>query len=124
MKAVLLVSHGSRSAKTKEEVVSLVADLKKRTGVAIFEYAFLEIEHPDIPQGLDSCVAKGASEVVVLLNFLNSGRHVNEDIPEIVRQARQKHPQVRFCMTVPVGQHPQIAELFSDLIQNPASLGY
>ena len=116
MKAVLLISHGSRSAKTKEEVSVLVEDLRKRTGIAIVEYAFLEIESPSIPEGIDLCVAKGASQVIVLLNFLNSGRHVNNDIPDIVRQANEKYPQVGFSITTPVGQHPKIAELFLDLI--------
>ena len=118
MKAVLLISHGSRSAKTKEEVGVLVKDLQKRTGITIFEYAFLEIESPGIPEGIDICVAKGATQVIVLLNFLNSGRHVNNDIPEIVRQAGQKHPHVCFSTTGPVGQHPRVAELFVDLINH------
>ena len=118
MKAVLLISHGSRSAKTKEEVEVLVKDLKQKTGIPIFEYAFLEIEAPDIPQGLDSCVSKGASHVIVLLNFLNSGRHVNQDIPEIVRQAQDRHPHVKFSITAPIGQHQDIARLFCDLISH------
>ena len=117
MKAVLLVSHGSRSAKTKTDVAALVQQLKQETGIAIFEYAFLEIEPPDISQGLDLCISKGASSVTVLLNFLNSGRHVDADIPEIVRQASQKYPQVKFSITSPVGQHPQIAGLFIGLIK-------
>ena len=116
MRAILLVSHGSRSAKTKEEVSALVEDLKKRTGIAIFEYAFLEIERPGIPEGIDICVAKGAAQVIILLNFLNSGRHVDNDIPEIVRRAGEKYPHVRFSITGPVGQHPRVAEFFLDQI--------
>lgn len=118
MQAVLLVSHGSRSAKTKEEVAALVARLKVQTGIPIFEYAFLEIEAPSIPDGIDLCVQKGAASVIVLLNFLNSGRHVNNDIPEIVRQAGIKYPTVKFSISAPVGQHEAIAGLFVDLIKH------
>ena len=53
MKAVLLVSHGSRSSKPKEEVAELVKVLKFKTGVDVFEFAFLEIEDPSIPEGLE-----------------------------------------------------------------------
>jgi sirohydrochlorin ferrochelatase len=84
MKAVLLISHGSHSAKTKQEISSLVQKLRTKTGIGIFEYAFLEIESPSIPEGLQICIDQGATEVLVLLNFLNSGRHVNQDIPMIV----------------------------------------
>ena len=118
MKAVLLVSHGSRSSKTKEEVSELVQALKLKTGISIFEFAFLEIEHPSIPEGIDICVQKGALEVIVLLNFLNSGRHVNDDIPQIVFDAQHKFPHVRLSITQPIGQHSKIIDLFVDLLQH------
>ena len=118
MKAILLVSHGSRSAKTKEEILATLDILRKQVKAAIFEIAFLEIEPPNIPEGINICVSKGATEVIVLLNFLNSGRHVNNDIPEIVRQASVKYPHVHISITTPVGQHPRIVDLFTDLIKN------
>lgn len=118
MKAVLLISHGSRSSKTKQEVVRLIKRLKPLSGVEIFEYAFLEIESPSIPEGIDTCVHQGAMEVTILLNFLNSGRHVDEDIPRILKEVKQKHPNVKFRITSPIGQHPKIDELFVDLLKN------
>jgi sirohydrochlorin ferrochelatase len=63
-------------------------------------------------------VSKGASEVMVVLNFLNSGRHVNDDIPAIVNEAQKKYPGIKFSISKPVGQHAQIPDLFIDLIQN------
>jgi sirohydrochlorin ferrochelatase len=44
MKAILLVSHGSRSPKTKEEISVLVNILRQRLPQDIVEFAFLEIE--------------------------------------------------------------------------------
>ena len=117
MKAVLLISHGSHSAKTKKEIEVLTADLKKKISVPIMSFAFLEIEKPSIPNGISNCVKKGATEIILLLNFLNSGRHVGVDIPNILEEARKKYPSVRFQMTAPVGQHPAIADLFLDLIK-------
>jgi len=118
MKAILLVSHGSRSSTTKEEVAALVETLRKRVKADIFEFAFLELESPSIPEGIDMCAAKGADQIIVLLNFLNSGRHVDTDIPAIVHEAKNKYPRVRFFITTPVGQHAQIADLFADLIHH------
>ena len=71
-----------------------------------------------IPEGIDACIQRGASEVIILLNFLNSGRHVNEDIPKIVEDAKARYSNVHFSITTPVGQHSQIAELFTDLIKH------
>jgi sirohydrochlorin ferrochelatase len=117
-KAVLLVSHGSRSSKTKEEIIILVDSLREHLPEEIIEYAFLEIESPSIPEGIDRCVSQGAAQIVVTLNFLNAGRHVNEDIPAIVHRAQEKYPQIKFILSRPIGQHPQIPNLFIDLINN------
>jgi len=118
MKAILLVSHGSRSPKTKEEISVLAGLIRQRLPGVIVEYAFLEIEAPNIPQGIDQCVSQGATEIVVTLNFLNAGRHVDEDIPAIVLAAQKKYPQFKFTISKPIGQHPQIPNLFIDLINN------
>lgn len=116
MKAVLFVSHGSRFPKAEEEVRGFVEELKRRSGIPIFEYAFLDIAHPSVPEGVDACVRKGAAEIVILLNFLNTGRHVDEDVPYIVDEARAKHPGVIFRITKPIGQHDQIVDLFLHMI--------
>jgi sirohydrochlorin ferrochelatase len=118
MKAILLVSHGSRSPKTKEEITVLVNVLRQRFPSEIVEFAFLEIESPCIPEGIDRCISQGATEIVVTLNFLNAGRHVNEDIPSIVQASIKNHPQIKFTISKPIGQHAQIPNLFIDLINN------
>ena len=118
MKAILLVSHGSRSLKTKEEISFLVNNLRKRLPDQIVEFAFLEIEHPDIPEGIDNCVFQDAKHIIVTLNFLNAGRHVDNDIPAIVDTAQKKYPHIKFSISKPVGQHPQIPDLLIDLIND------
>ena len=118
MKAILLVSHGSRSPKTKKEISDLVDILRQRLPENIVEFAFLEIETPSIPEGIVRCVSQGARDVVVTLNFLNAGRHVDEDIPAIVFAAQKKYPQIKFTLSKPLGQHSQIPNLFIDLINN------
>ena len=117
MKSVLLISHGSHSPKTKQEVVALIKRLKPLCDFEIFEYAFLEIEKPSIPEGIESCVKQGATEVIILSNFLNSGKHVDEDIPRIIRESKMKYLSVDFRITIPVGQHSNITELFLDLLK-------
>ena len=116
MKAVLVVSHGSHSLKTKREVAALIRKLRRQTKIPIVKFAFLEIESPSIPEGIDLCVKKGAKEILITLNFLNSGKHVDEDIPRIIRETKTKYPAMKFKITKPVGQHPKITHLFLDLI--------
>lgn len=116
MKAILLISHGSRSSQTKIEVLELVKQLKELNAADIIEFAFLELENPSIPDGIKICIDKGATQITVLLNFLNSGRHVDVDIPLIVQQARLKFPGISILISKPIGQHPGIVNLFLDLL--------
>ena len=120
MRAALLISHGSHSPKAKKEIIRLVKKIKARSGFEILEYAFLEIAKPTIPQGIDRCVRQGADSITILLNFLNSGKHVDEDIPKLIKKAKTRYPYVDFQATPPVGQHPKIQDLFLDFF-NPRS---
>jgi len=116
MKAILLISHGSRYSQTTQEVQGFTERLKEQSDIAIIKYAFLEIAHPSIPEGIDDCANAGATEIIILLNFLNAGKHVDEDIPRIVDEARGKYPQVTFTITQPIGKHDKIVKLFLDMI--------
>lgn len=115
-KAFLVISHGSHSSKLLEEIKMLVQRLKPIIKYPVGEYAFLEITQPDIPAGIKNCVDQGADEIRILLNFLNSGRHVNQDIPRIVESAQKNYPHVKITISTPVGQHKKIPQLFADLV--------
>ncbi len=122
MRSILLVSHGSKAPQAREEIEALAALLKKRSGVKTVQPAFLEIESPDIPEGIRRCVHQGATEVTILLNFLNSGRHAGDDIPKIIRQARKEHPGVKFQMTKPIGQEDYLVDIFLKLLDDPKDI--
>lgn len=115
--AILFISHGSRSEKTIQEIKNLLLKLREKIDIPIVEFAFLEIEKPSIAEGIDICIDKGADNILILLNFLNAGRHVDTDIPEIIHTSQKKHPHVSIKMSQPIGQHPQIVDLFADLIK-------
>ena len=118
MKSILLVSHGSKAPKAREEIDALARQLKRKSCIAIVQPAFMEIESPNIPEGIRQCVKKSATEIIILLNFLNSGRHASADIPKIVRQARKDHPGVKFRMTKPVGQEDYLVDIFLKLLDD------
>ena len=119
-KAVLIVSHGSKSPQARKEVERLARRLKRETGFPILEIAFLDVEPPTIGEGAEACVRKGASEITVLLNFLNSGNHVLHDVPRVLEATRRRFPAVRWRTTPIIGGHPRITELYADLVKRRA----
>ncbi len=119
MKALLLVAHGSRRKQSNDEVIVLADKLKKNCSnqYSIIHAGFLELAETLIPDGIKKCVDDGATSIVVLPYFLNSGRHVVEDIPNIVEQSRSDYKGV----DIKVAQHLGASELMMDLLISSAN---
>lgn len=116
-RALLVVAHGSRRAESNDEVRQLTDTLR---GVLADEYhrvecAFLELAQPLIPQGIDACVAEGAGEVVVLPYFLSAGRHVTQDIPNIIATSQARHPAIRLRLAPYLGQAVSLVTSLAEL---------
>ena len=119
MKALLLVAHGSRRKQSNDEVVLLAERLKKNCSQQynIIHAGFLELAETLIPDGIKKCADDGATSIIVLPYFLNSGRHVVEDIPNIVEETRPDYPDINII----VAQHLGASELMMDLLISSAN---
>ena len=117
MKSLLLVAHGSRRAESKQEIESVAAALRDRSqdSYSLVQCAFLELAQPSIPQAIDDLVSTGATDIVVLPYFLSAGRHVHEDIPQIIEQKRSQYQQVKIVMTPYLGESSEIIQVLVGL---------
>ncbi|ABB30719.2 cobalamin (vitamin B12) biosynthesis CbiX protein [Geobacter metallireducens RCH3] len=109
--AILLMAHGSRIAEANNAVREIAAMVKEMTGYDIVEVSFREQHLPNIQEGIDACVAKGARRVLLMPYFLFVGAHVQEDLPEEMAQARERYPKVEFAMGPHLGVHRKLAEV-------------
>ena len=100
MNALLIVAHGSRRAQSNDEVAALADTIREKCSedYPIVHAGFLELAEPSIPDGITKCINDGAKNVTVLPYFLNSGRHVVEDVPEMLDQARLQHPDAEISL--------------------------
>ena len=118
--ALLLVAHGSRRQASNDEVrelsEKLTATLQDRFDSNIC--AFLELAEPSIPAGIEQAVNNGASNIVVLPYFLSAGRHVSEDIPAILEEARQRHPEINICLAPYLGMAEQLTGVLSEIARS------
>lgn len=114
-RAVLLVSHGSRSPEARRDVDELVRKIGDLMTDREVSAAFLEIESPSIPDAIHSLVKSGAAEITVALHFLTLGRHAAEDIPRVIRESAQKFRGVRFCLADTLSGHPDFPVIIKDL---------
>jgi sirohydrochlorin ferrochelatase len=122
MKALLLVAHGSRRQQSNDEVDKLAEQLRERCGeeYQIVHSAFLELADTLIPDGIRRCAQEGATEIVVLPYFLNSGRHVVTDIPEEVDSVRDELPGVEIKLASHLGASSVMLDLLVDTAHSTA----
>jgi sirohydrochlorin ferrochelatase len=115
--ALLIIDHGSRMQEANDMLSEVARMVESMSDFTIVHYAHMEIAEPTIQQGFDSCVAAGAVEVIVHPFFLSPGRHSSTDIPKLVAQAAEKHPNVSVQITEPLGLHPKIGELILERVR-------
>jgi len=117
MKALLLIAHGSRRKESNDEVCLLVDKLKANCAdrYGVVHGCFLEIATPLMKEGIELCVKDGATSVVVLPYFLNSGSHVVEDIPNIAKELQLLHPNLKITVAAHIGASDALTDLLMTL---------
>ncbi len=115
-RAILLIDHGSRRAEANALLKDVADQVRRRAPESIVEVAHMEIAEPDIFEGIDACVKKGATQIVVHPFFLGPGRHSTEDIPAQVERAGEKHPNVRIRISEALGGHAALIDAILDRV--------
>ena len=105
---VVIVDHGSRREKSNRMLEEFVAKFAEDSDHSIVEPAHMELSEPSIKTAFDRCVTRGAKRVIVIPYFLLPGKHWDEDIPQLTREAAAAHPGVEFLVGAPIGLHPMM----------------
>ncbi len=117
MKAVLLVGHGSKMKGFQDAMEKIAQRLAVDLNPVAVRLAFLEIAAPSIPDAIDSLAARGFTEVKILPYFVQAGKHVQVDLPEIAAWAAEKYRgRVRVTLCPYLGFHDKIVEVVKERI--------
>lgn len=105
---VIIVDHGSRREESNRMLEQFVEDFRAFSPYEIIEAAHMELSEPSIDTAFERCVTRGAKRVVVIPYFLLPGKHWEEDIPELVKEAASRYPGIEFLVGAPIGLHPMM----------------
>ncbi|MHB9022705.1 MAG: sirohydrochlorin chelatase [Armatimonadota bacterium] len=119
-RAIIVIGHGSRSAEATEQFHTIIDMLRKLHPDASVLPAFMELAQPRLPEAIALAAAHGAKTIIVLPCFLFQGIHIKEDIPEMLADLKEKHPDVTVHFGRPIGSDPRIAEILSDRLEEVA----
>jgi sirohydrochlorin ferrochelatase len=110
------MAHGSRISDANDAARDVAAMVREMTGFDIIEVSFRELHEPNIQQGIDTCVARGADRILLMPYFLFMGAHVQHDLPEEIKEAQKRHPGLVMEMGGHLGAHRKLAEIEAERI--------
>ena len=109
--AILIVGHGSRDREGTQEFQQLVDLFGAQDPGRIVECGFLEFAEPVIQAGVDRCVARGATRVLLVPYLLLLGGHVRRDLPRAATQARRRHRGLLVRIATHLGDDPRLVAI-------------
>jgi cobalt/nickel transport system ATP-binding protein len=104
--ALLLVGHGSRSAKGVAAYWDFAAVLRAAAPHLKVGCGFIELASPDLDTAIDRLVEEGATSVVAVPLVLLGAGHLKNDGPAALARARLRHQGVEFAYGRDLGIHP------------------
>ena len=112
---LILLAHGSRDALWRQPIEAVLKAVQQTHPQSLAACAYLEACAPDLPTAARGLVEAGATRITVLPLFLGTGKHAREDIPKLVQEIRDTHPQVAVDLEPAVGEHPRVTALLAEL---------
>lgn len=116
-KAIILFGHGSRDPLWRLPMETVAARLRTLAPGTPVRCAYLELQQPELAAAAAELVALGARRLTVVPMFLGAGRHVREDLPQLVEALAANHPGVEFLLQKPVGEDPRLVDLIAKIAQ-------
>lgn len=116
--ALILFAHGARAASWAAPFERLRELTQARMPGTAVHLAFLELMTPRLPELISSLLAglpDGAVlDATVVPVFLGQGGHVLRDLPLLVDELRQAHPQLRLKVVEAVGENASVLAAIAD----------
>lgn len=106
---VLIIGHGSKDPNAHLSIQYVVEGLKKT--YRNVTHCFLEIEQPNINQGIINCEKNNPEVLVIVFYFLHEGAHVKRDIYEDLNPALEKSNLKKVLITKHIGTDEKMIDL-------------
>jgi sirohydrochlorin ferrochelatase len=106
---VLIIGHGSKDPNAQMSLNYVVDGLKEK--YRNVSRCFLEIEQPDIFEGIRNCEKNKPEVLVIVFYFLHEGAHVKTDINNDLKPALEKSSLKNVYITKHLGTDEKMIDL-------------
>jgi len=106
---ILLIGHGSSDKNARDAFVYIVKTLMPF--YRSVKFCFLELDKPNIQQGIKSMLENNPKVVILMPYFLHRGAHIKRDVIADVNEALKKYPFNNTFMTSHLGVDQKLIDL-------------
>ena len=115
---VIVLAHGSRGEIGSQAVADTLARICSGLRVLLspdveITSGAMQFNHPDLEEAVEALAARDVNNIVVAPYFLFPGRHVMEDIPQIIQGLSCAHPEIKFALADNLGLNEAFVELMA-----------
>ena len=119
MQGLIIIAHGSRREASNQEVAALAKKVTEEETCSFKKvgFAFLELAKPTLSESIAEQYNAGIRHITIFPYFLNSGVHMQKDIPALIEQAKKDYPECEFKLTECIGMYNDMPKLILDCIK-------
>ena len=114
--SLLLIGHGSSDRRARDAFLYTVNSLKNH--FQYVNFCFLELEPPNIEEGIRDCLASNPDSIFVMPYFLHKGIHIQKDILIDIDKALEKYNFSNLYIAEHIGVDPLIIDLVISLAKD------
>ena len=108
--AIILLAHGSRDPLWRRPIEAVAARIQADQPRLLVRCAYLELTAPDLATAVQALEGEGATSITVWPMFLGAGRHAREDLPRLLAELRERHPDLSMDLRPAIGEHPDVLD--------------
>ena len=113
--AIILFGHGSRDALWHLPIQAVADRIRLASPKTTVACAYLELTEPSLRDAAASLIGTSVTNITILPMFLGVGRHAREDLPALIAELKQNHPDTVFQVQPAVGENPAVLDLLAEI---------
>ena len=106
---VLVIGHGSSDRRAREAFIFTVKNISQF--YRNVEFCFLELDIPNIEDGIKSLIKKDPKVILIMPYFLHKGIHIKSDVIKEIRNTLEKHPFSNILIADHIGVDEKMIKL-------------
>ena len=112
----IFVFHGSKSAEAQDTIKKFSEKLKTKTNQN-FLICYLKENSPSLSEALNYAFNKGYKKINCFPFFVLPGSHIISDIPLIIKNFNEKHPECSINQMPCLAEHDSFVSFIADAIE-------